>query len=354
MSELLAKTCRAIRPLDDLALEKTIQARLDDLTKPRGSLGRLEESALAYARIRGEALPPPVRASLSVFCADHGVSAEGVSAYPREVTAQMVANFARGGAAINVLCRRFAIEARIVDVGVDGELPADLPLIRSKIARGTRNFLREPAMSPSEVERAVDCGIALAQEAAAEGYTLLAAGEMGIGNTTAASALGAALLGCPVDAIVGVGTGIDAAQRRAKTAVIERAIEARSADPDAPLDVLAKLGGLEIAAMAGFYLGAAAQRSPIVIDGFIATAAALVAVRLAPAARERMLFAHRSSEKGHSLLLEALDAKPLLDLDMRLGEGTGAALCIGVIDAAVRLYLEMATFSDAGVRNRED
>ncbi len=354
MSDLIRDTCKAIEPIQDDRLDAAIRARLDDLTKPRGSLGRLEDVAFEYARIRGELLPAPPRAAMYVFCADHGVTAEGVSAYPREVTAQMVLNFARGGAAINVLCRRFGIEARVVDIGVDADLPEHLPVIAAKVARGTRNFAVEPAMTEKEAAQAVEQGIALAQQAVDEGFTLLAAGEMGIGNTTAAAAVGAALLGCAADEIVGAGTGIEEAQRKPKVAVIERALAARQPGRlGCRWTFLTKVGGLEIAAMTGFYLGAAARRTPVVVDGFIASAAALVAVRLAPAARGRMLFAHRSAEKGHGLLLQALDAAPLFDLGMRLGEGSGAALAIGAIDAALRLYLEMATFSGAGVRNRD-
>lgn len=349
MNSPLTRTIDSVVSPADPTLEAQILRRLDSLTKPPGSLGRLEDAAFQYARARGELLPAAVRARMYVFCADHGVTAEGVSAFPSEVTRQMVLNFASGGAAINVLCRTFGIEPTIVDVGTATDFDQGLAIVRAKVRAETRNFAIEPAMTRGEVEQAFGVGIEQASKGVAAGATLLAAGEMGIGNTTAAAAVGAVLLGCPAEQIVGIGTGIDEEQRRRKVAVTAKALEDRRPDRADPLDVLAKVGGLEIAAMSGFYLGSASARTPAVVDGFIATAAALAAIRLAPAVRDYLIWGHRSAEQGHRLLLEGLDAKPLLELEMRLGEGTGAALACGLVEAAVRVYLEMATFESAGV-----
>ena len=342
----------AIHPVDDPALAARIQYRLDHLTKPPGSLGRLEELALRYGLARGTPDLRLTRQAMFVFCADHGIAAEGVSAYPPEVTAQMVRNFAAGGAAINVLCRQLHIEPRIVDVGVNGDFEPELPILRRKVAPGTRNFIREPAMTLDQTTAALEIGIALAAEAAAEGFDLLGAGEMGIGNTTAAAAITAALTGCEPEAVAGPGTGITEIQRQHKAGVIRRALALHRPDPHDPLAVLAAVGGFEIAALAGLLLGAASHRLPVAVDGFIASAGALVAVRLAPQVLGYLFFSHRSAEPGHALLLEAVDARPLFSLDLRLGEGTGAALAMGLLDSAVRLYSEMATFDTAGVSER--
>jgi nicotinate-nucleotide--dimethylbenzimidazole phosphoribosyltransferase len=278
-----------------------------------------------------------------VFCADHGVAVEGVSAYPEEVTRQMVRNFAAGGAAINVLCRQYGIDAFIVDVGVKGE--PEPGVIGRRIAPGTRNFLHEPAMTREQAGRAIEIGT----ELAAGDYDIVGTGEMGIGNTTAAAAVVAAMTGRDPAEVVGRGTGIDDERWRHKVEVVRRALELHRPDPADPLGVLAGVGGFEIGAMAGLILGAAAGRIAVVVDGFIATAGALLAAGIEPGVREGMFFAHRSAEAGHAVALEALEARPLLDLGMRLGEGTGAALAIGLIESAVRLYNEMATFDSAGV-----
>jgi len=341
-----------IRPVDDPALLHKVQARLDNLTKPPGSLGRLEEIVRWYCLARAEFMPELPRKVLYVFCADHGITAEGVSAYPSEVTPQMAYNFAGGGAAINALCRQFEIEAAVVDIGVAADLDPSLPILARKIAPGTRNFAHEPAMSRAQAEQAVAIGAELARQAVDAGATLLAAGEMGIGNTTAAAAVSAALIGCKAAEVAGRGTGVDDERLVHKTAVIDRALDARAPDAADPIDVLSKVGGFEIAAMAGFYLGAADRRAPSVVDGFIATAAALAAIRLQPALVGYLLFAHRSAESGHWRQLEAIGARPLLDLGMRLGEGTGAAIAMGLVAAALRTYREMASFESAGVSNR--
>ena len=347
MSPKLRDTINAIEDPADPELEQRVERRLDSLSKPPGSLGRLEEAVRWYCRCRGAVLPPAPRKALAVFCGDHGVTQEGVSAYPAEVTAQMAANFAGGGAAINVLCRRVGIEPTIVDVGIASAVSTGL--LNRKIAHGTRNFAREPAMSATERDGAIEVGIELADAFAGTGVSLAAAGEMGIGNTTAATAIGVALTGGPAEALAGPGTGLDAAGRGRKVQVVEKALTLHGLDDRDPMRTLACVGGFEIAAMTGFYLGCAARRIPAVVDGFIASAAALAAVRIAPAVRPYLAFGHNSAEPGHELLLAALDATPLLDLGMRLGEGTGAALGIGLVDAAVALYREMATFESAGI-----
>jgi nicotinate-nucleotide--dimethylbenzimidazole phosphoribosyltransferase len=347
---VLAETLAAIRPVDP-ELGRRTQARLDQKTKPPGSLGRLEEVAVRVAMARGVEVPPlPVKA-LVVMAADHGVAAEGVSAYPPEVTAQMVANFARGGAAINVLARAAGAEVVVVDMGV--RAPVSLPgVLARRIGPGTRNLAAEPAMSRGEAVAALEAGIALARDLAGRGVTLLGAGEMGIGNTTAASALSACLLGRPADELVGRGTGVDEAGLARKREVIRRALALHAAPGLDPVDALARLGGFEIAGMAGLALGAAASRVPLLVDGFISSAAALAAIRIAPAAAGYLLLSHRSAESGHRLVGEALGLRPLLDLELRLGEGTGAALAMPLVDAAIRILHEMATFADAGVSTR--
>jgi nicotinate-nucleotide--dimethylbenzimidazole phosphoribosyltransferase len=301
--------------------------------------------------VRGEEMPETPRPALCVFCADHGVSGEGVSAYPREVTRQMVLNLAAGGAAINVLCRHAGIELTVVDMGVDSE-PFQPPVRNEKVGRGTKNMLLEPAMSRAAALQCVGAGIRLAGEAADSGATLLAAGEMGIGNTTAASAVGAVLAAArPLD-VVGHGTGIQEAAWRRKVQIVNQILAARRPRAQDPIEVLATVGGFEIAAMAGYYLGAGARRIPAIVDGFIATVAALAALKLSPNLSSYLLWAHQSAERGHSRLLDAVSAEPLLDLDLRLGEGTGAARAIDLVGRSVSLYLDMATFGSAGVTPR--
>ena len=287
-----------------------------------------------------------------LFAADHGVCAEGVSAYPREVTAQMVLNFLRGGAAINALAQAGGIELRVVDMGVCNPLPHSDGLISRRVAAGTRNFCQEPAMTESEMNRALETGIELAAEAVDTGCDLLGFGEMGIGNTTSASAIAAALTGEPVERVLGRGTGADDECLGRKRAAIERSLRLHAQEIESALGILRCLGGLEIAAMCGFCLGSAARRVPVVCDGFIATAAAALAVRLCPAIADYLFSSHQSAEPGHAHLLAAIGQKPLLDLGMRLGEGTGAALAIPIIRAAIAAFTQMATFADAGVSNR--
>jgi len=345
----LERTIAAIAPVDG-ARRAAAWARLDSLTKPPRSLGRLEELAAEAAAILGTRRGGK---AVLVFAADHGVAREGVSAYPAEVTAQMVRNFVAGGAAVNVLARQLGIAVVVTDVGVAGDAPPP-GVIAARIAPGTRNFAREPAMTTAQARRALEVGIAVAERVCrgderGGGAALIAVGEMGIGNTTAAAALTAALLGVPVATVVGRGTGLDDDGVARKTAVVAAALALHRPDPTRPLDVLAAVGGLEIGAIAGACLGAAAAGRVVVVDGFIAGAGALLAVRLAPAARPYCVFAHRSPEPGHGVILDALAARPLLDLDMRLGEGTGACLGIGLVEASLRILDEMATFESAGV-----
>ena len=347
----LTEVLEQIRDLDgDVAADT--QRRLDRLTKPQGSLGRLEELAVQYCAITGERKPAVPRAMVFTFAADHGVVEEGVSAYPRDVTAQMVLNFLRGGAGVNVLARHGGVEVRVVDIGVAHDFEPIVGLIDRKVMKGTRNLAREAAMDRSTAERALMIGVELASGTVREGVGLIGTGEMGIGNTTSSAAITALMTGAPVEEVTGTGTGIDEQGRARKISVIERALARHRPDPNDPLDVLSKVGGLEIAGMAGLILGAAAAHVPVVLDGFIAGAAALIANGLQPRSRQYMIASHRSVEKGHRMLLEKLRLKPLFDLDLRLGEGTGACLGMGFVQAAIKVLTEMATFGEAGVSER--
>jgi nicotinate-nucleotide--dimethylbenzimidazole phosphoribosyltransferase len=348
---LLERTIDAIRQVDPQWIERAERHQLE-LTKPPGSLGRLEEVANRCAAMRETLAPTARHPRIVIFAADHGVCAEGVSAYPQEVTVQMVANYLRGGAAINALARAGEIELKVVDVGVLAPLPVFDGLIARRAAAGTRNFCQEPAMTEAEMRAAIEAGIELAAQAAAEGCDLLGFGEMGIGNTTSAAAIAAALTGEPVENVVGRGTGVDDEGIARKRRAIERGLALHASRLGSPLGVLQCVGGLEIAAMCGFCLGAAAHRTPVVIDGFIATAAAALAVRICPATVGYLFAAHQSAEPGHARLLAAIGERPLLNLGMRLGEGTGAALAIGIVQAAVAAFTQMATFASAGVSNR--
>jgi len=327
------------------------QRRLDQFTKPPGSLGRLEEMARRLCEITG-ACPPPLRHPvIFTLAADHGVAAEGVSAYPQVVTAQMVENLLRGGAAVNVLARHVGARVVIADLGVAVPLAPDPGLVSRPIAPGTRRMTSGPAMTRAEAVRAIEVGIELVERERAR-LDLIGTGEMGIGNTTAASAITAALTGAPVEEVTGRGTGIDPAAVARKAQAVQRAIDVNRPDPSDGLHVLGKLGGFEIAGLVGVILAGAAFRIPVIVDGFIATAAALAAVTIKPETRCSLLAAHRSTEPGHERALAALGLDPYLDLRMRLGEGTGAALCIGLAQAAVKILTEMATFKSAGVSDR--
>jgi nicotinate-nucleotide--dimethylbenzimidazole phosphoribosyltransferase len=347
----LAEAIAQIRDVD-AAVATDTQGRLDRLTKPQGSLGRLEELAVQYCTMTGERKPAVPRSVVFTFAADHGVVDEGVSAYPRDVTAQMVLNFLRGGAGVNVLARHAKVDVRVVDIGVAHTFEPMAGLINRKLLMGTRNMAHESAMSLEIAEQALLVGIELATEAAREGVGLIGTGEMGIGNTTASAAITAIMTGSNVNDVTGQGTGVDEEGRRRKVEVIERALARHQPDPSDAIAVLSKVGGLEIAGMAGLTLGAAAARVPVVLDGFITGAAALIACRLQPRCRQYMIASHRSVERGHQVVLEHLRLKPLFDLDLRLGEGTGACLGMGLVQAAVKILTEMATFGEAGVSER--
>lgn len=337
----------------DVDAMRRAEKHLTRLTKPPGSLGRLEALAIQLAGISGDPQATFPDKRVVVMAADHGVVKEGVSAYPQEVTAQMVRNFLEGGAAINVLARQAGARVVCVDIGVAADLEGVAGLVSKKIAWGTNNMRQEPALSPDLVERAVETGAQVAFELAEDGVDLLATGEMGIGNTTASSATLAALTGKPVSDVVGFGTGIEEEQWRRKVRVIEESLDRWRPNPGDVVDVLSKVGGLELCGLAGLILGAAAKSIPIVIDGFISTVAALCAVRVCPAAQPYLIASHRSAEPGHAVALAELGLEPMLNADMRLGEGTGAALLFPIIDATQAIMREMATFSSAGVSGKE-
>lgn len=350
--ELFTATLQGIGE-PDLKAAKAARVRVDDLTTPRGALGILEEIVIKLASIQGRPLPALGSKTVLVMAADHGVVAEGVSAYPQEVTPQMVLNFLNNGAAINVLSRHTGAKVVVTDVGVLG--PAlDHPFLRvRKIREGTRNMAHEAAMTEAEAVAAIEVGIETAQAEIAAGATLVATGEMGIGNTTASSAILAAFNGADLNTITGQGTGLDDKGRQKKIEVIKRALAVNQPDPGEPLDVLRKVGGLEIAALTGVILGAAACRVPAVIDGFISTAAALVACQMNRRCRDFLFASHLSTEPGHRVMLEYIGLKPVLHLDLRVGEGTGAVLSFPVFEAAVKLLHQMSTFSEAGVSNKD-
>ena len=347
----LDDTLKTIRPLDRSS-ESAAQRRLDFLTKPQGSLGELEALARRVAVIQRKVPPRLGRKLLFVFAADHGITQEGVSAYPKEVTAQMTYNFLHGGAAINVLARHHGVEVEVIDVGVDHDFAAARGLRHCKIRRGTANFAQGSAMTREEAVRAIETGIGLVEAAATENLFLLGAGEMGIGNSSSAAAILCALTGAAPADVVGRGTGIDDTTLGRKIAALEKALDTNRPDANDPLDVLAKVGGLEIGAMTGVILGAAAARLPMVLDGFISGAAALLAQRFCPHVGDILFASHLSAERGHRLMLEKLQLAPVLDLRMRLGEGTGACLLMGLIEATVKIMGEMATFESAGVKEK--
>jgi nicotinate-nucleotide--dimethylbenzimidazole phosphoribosyltransferase len=328
------------------------QRRLNELTKPPRSLGRLEDLARDLCLMTGECPPAVGEAVIFTLAGDHGVVTEGVSAYPQMVTYQMVENFLNGGAAVNVLARHVGARVVVADIGIAGA-PLDRPgLQQRRVAPGTANLARGPALTQDQVVAAIEVGAALVEEERARGLDLIGTGEMGIGNTTAASAVTAAITGLAAEAVTGRGTGVDDATWRRKVEVVTRGLAVNRPDGADGLDVLAKVGGLEIAGLAGVVLAGAAHRIPIILDGFIAGAAALAAVTLQPEARHYLIAAHRSVEPGHGAILTALGLTPYLDLGMRLGEGTGAALGIGLARAAVAILAEMATFKSAGVSGR--
>ncbi len=346
--EILEAALARIKPVD-LSLLAAAQAKLDNKTKPLGSLGRIEEFGRRVAAISGSMKPDLSKKVIYTFAGDHGVVAEGVSAFPKEVTPQMIFNFLNGGAGVNVLARHAGAEVRVVDMGVDFDFGILPGLIDRKIARGTKNLAKEPAMSRSEAVAALEAGIMLALDAKAEGVALLGTGDMGIGNTTPSSAIIAAFSGIPVRELTHRGTGINDEALEKKILAIEKGLTVNLPDPQDPIDVLAKVGGFEIAGIAGLVLGAAAAGIPVVIDGFISTAGALIASELHPSVKEYIFAAHKSVEIGHTYMLDRMNAEPILDLQLRLGEGTGAALAMMLIEAGAKVLGEMASFAEAGV-----
>jgi nicotinate-nucleotide--dimethylbenzimidazole phosphoribosyltransferase len=347
----LEETLARIGRLDEAAAASALE-RQNDLTKPRGALGILEDISVRIAGITGNPRPQPGRKMVLVLAADHGVTQEGISLYPSEVTPQMVHNFLAGGAAINVLARHAGAEVRVVDMGMAS--PFDHPdLISRRVKPGTDNMAVGPAMSRAEAVAAVEAGIEIAAAQIESGVEYLAVGEMGIGNTTAASAIAACLAGLDPAVVTGRGTGLDDATLEHKVEIVRRALEINRPDPSDAMDVLQKVGGLEIAGIAGAILAAAASRRPVLVDGFISAAGAYIAAGLHPRVVDFMIASHRSVELGHGVILDRLGLRPLIFAEMRLGEGTGAALAFTLVDASLKILAEMATFDEAGVSGPE-
>ncbi len=350
--EKLETLIRRIGPLDVEAMRKAA-SRQDMLTKPQGSLGRLERLSIQVAGITGTPRPHLQHKVITTMAGDHGVVQEGVSAFPQEVTPQMVYNFLAGRAAINVLARHVGARVVVVDMGVAADLAPHPGLVDKKVAKGTQNIARGPAMSREQALQAVLNGAEVVLAELEKGLDILGTGDMGIGNTTPSAAIAAAITGRAPAEVVGRGTGVDDAGLFRKIAAVQRALAVNRPDPHDGLDVLSKVGGFEIGGLAGAILAAAAHRKPVLIDGFISTAAALIAVTLAPHVRPYLIAAHRSRERGHGIMLDWLGLEPVLDLDLRLGEGTGAALAMDIVDAACKILDEMATFAEAGVSEKE-
>lgn len=351
---LFEDTLKNIESVDSGLLDSA-QAKLDNLTKPRGSLGRLEEFARRMVGISGTLSPSVTKKTIFTFAGDHGVAAEGVSAFPAEVTPQMVLNFLAGGAGINVLSRHAGVDVVVVDVGVNFDFDgaaAETGLVSKKVVNGTGNIRRGPAMTREEAIKCIEVGIELAH-ARAESGAIFGTGEMGIANTTPASAVVSAITGKDPAEVTGRGTGIDDAAFALKVEVIEDALKVNEPDPADPVDVLSKVGGAEIAAITGLVLGGASRRVPVVIDGFISSAGALAAYSINPKVGDYLFASHLSVERGHAVMLEHMGLRPILDLDLRLGEGTGSALAISLVEAGVKVLTEMATFADAGVTDSE-
>jgi nicotinate-nucleotide--dimethylbenzimidazole phosphoribosyltransferase len=349
----LEEIIKQIKPLDELAMQSA-RLRQHTLTKPRGSLGKLEDLSIQLAGITACSLPSVERKTVIVMAADHGVTSEGVSAYPAEVTPQMVANFLRGGAAINVLAHQANARVVVVDMGVATEI--DDPsgnLIRRRVGAGTANLAKGPAMTREQAAESIQSGIEIAEAEIGRGIDILATGDMGIGNTTASAAIACVLMNYSAENVAGCGTGLDDDGLKRKIDVITRGLDVNKPNANDAVDVLAKVGGFEIGGLAGVMLAAAANRKPVVVDGFISTAAAMIAFKLAPAARDYMIAAHISQEHSHKMMLDWLGLNPLLDMNMRLGEGTGAALAFHLIEASTRILREMATFDEAGVSDKE-
>jgi nicotinate-nucleotide--dimethylbenzimidazole phosphoribosyltransferase len=348
-----------IQSLNEAAMQAA-RDRQNQLTKPAGSLGRLEELSIQLAGITGKEIPVIKDKVIITMAGDHGVVAEGVSAYPQEVTPQMVLNFLAGGAAINVLARHIGARVVVVDMGVVNEIKASSRgevtsplLIRRKIALGTMNLTQGPAMTREQAEESIQSGIDISLAEISKGADIIGTGDMGIGNTTPSAAIACAFLNQHPKEVAGRGTGVDDEGLNRKISAIERGLKVNKPNAKDGLDVLSKVGGFEIGGLAGVMLGAASKHVPVMVDGFISTAAAMIAVSLAPGCKDYLISAHRSKEQGHGLMLNWLGLKPLLDFDMRLGEGTGAALGISLAEVSCKILFEMATFGEAGVSGKE-
>jgi len=348
--EKIIKNISGINP----EILRQAQERLNSLTKPLGSLGRLEELAKQICGITGKANPLLKNKVIFTLAADHGVTDEGISAYPKEVTAQMVYNFLSGGAGINVLARHVGAKVIVVDIGVAEDLKPDPKLIIRKIDYGTKNMAKGAAMTTEQAVKAIETGMDIFNDELKNGIDILGTGEMGIGNTTAASAITACFTNKPVEEITGRGAGLNDSGLKNKIDIIKKSLSLNKPDPSDPIDVLSKVGGFEIAGLVGIILAAASKKIPIVIDGFISTAAALVAFKIEPKVKDYMIAAHKSQEGGHKIILEHIGLRPLLDLDLRLGEGTGGALGIGLADAAIKILTQMATFKSANVSEKKN
>lgn len=349
---MLDQIVARIKQLDEQAMEAA-KTRQDTLTKPPGSLGRLEKLSIQLAGITGNENPEINEKVIITMAGDHGVVQEGVSAFPQEVTPQMVLNFLHGGAAINVLAKHVGARITVVDMGVAAEMVQHPALVDKKVALGTANMTKGPAMTREQAERAILAGVKVVEAEIQKGLDIVGTGDMGIGNTTPSAAIASALTGIEPSKLAGRGTGVDDEGLKRKINAIERALEVNNPDAKDGLDVLAKVGGFEIAGLVGVVLGAAAHRKPVMVDGFISTAAAMVAVAIAPVVRDYLISAHRSQEYGHQQMVEWLELTPLVDLDFRLGEGTGAALGISFAEAACKILSDMATFAEAGVSDKE-
>jgi len=347
------RTLAEIKPLNKEAMALA-RKRQNDLTKPQGSLGQLESLSIQVAGIKGNPRPRIAHKVILTLAGDHGITKEGVSAYPSEVTPQMVYNFLRGGAAINILARHIGARVVIADLGVASVLERHPDLVDKKVAMGTQNMAKGPAMSKEEAIRSIEAGIELVEEELPKGMDILGTGDMGIGNTTASSAITSALTGTDVAAVTGRGTGLDDKGWEKKVKVIQAALERNRPDPKDAIDVLSRVGGLEIGGITGVILAGARYQIPVVLDGFISGAAALIATSLSPQAKPYLIASHQSVEEGHRIILDHLGLKPLLNLGLRLGEGTGAALGISLAEASLRILDEMATFSEAGVSEKEE
>ncbi len=350
---MISKTIASIQPLDQKAIEAA-QERQNNLTKPAGSLGRLEEVSIQLAGIFRNSLPEIKDKVIITMAGDHGVATTGVSAFPPEVTPQMVINFLYGGAAINALAGHVGARITVVDMGVAFDFEPHPNLIDKKIAKGTQNMLEGPAMTREQAEAAIQAGIEVVTAEIEKGLDIVGTGDMGIGNTTPSAAIASVLTGKPASKIAGRGTGVDDEGLKVKIKAIETAIEVNQPDPKDGIDILAKVGGFEIGGLVGVILGAAAHGKAVMIDGFISTAAAMLAVSISPSVKAYLISAHRSQEYGHQLMLEWLGLEPIVDLNFRLGEGTGAALGISIAEASCKVLAEMATFDEAGVTDKEE